>query len=127
MTADQTLKLLESLLTADDNLLIWKGHKDSGPYADLFYVWSTKLGGGRSQGKPTLGAALFVFRENNAEALKAKSKPFTHSSSKPEDRPANFCQSNTPSERVGTLDGYNRGYVPNMTATTAVPTVDINP
>lgn len=88
MTSDQTLKLLESLLTADDNLLLWKGHKDSGPYAGHFFVWSTKLGGGLAQGKPTLGAALHAFQELNAEALKSKPKPFIHSSCLPQNRPA---------------------------------------
>lgn len=85
MTAEQTLKLLESLLTADDNLLLWRSHKDSGP--ELFHVWSTKLGGGLAKGKPTLGAALHAFKEMNAQALKLPSKQFAHLSCDPKSRP----------------------------------------
>ena len=70
MTADQTLALLESLLTADDNLLLWRSREKSG--VNLFFVWSTRLGGGLTKGKTTLGAALFAFKEANAEALKAQ-------------------------------------------------------
>ncbi len=61
MTAQQTLALLESLLSADDNLMLWRSHEDSG--GELFFAWSKRSSKGLAKGKPTIGEALAAYRE----------------------------------------------------------------